>query len=57
MANNDASVLEKPRQMVVIKQANADTVEQLEQQNTEYEQEQAKLIGEINAQRATIGEL
>lgn len=31
MANNDASVLEKSRQMVVIKQANADAVEQLEQ--------------------------
>lgn len=30
MANNDASVLEKSRQMVVIKQANADAVEQLE---------------------------
>ena len=30
MANNDASVLEKSRQMVLIKQANADAVEQLE---------------------------
>ena len=39
MTNNDASVLEKPRQMVVIKQANASAVELLEQQNNEYEKE------------------